>query len=150
MGVECGISLVFRMWNAGFSGEKNVEYCGNIFHVLGPTMAPTTVSPQISHPLDSRPYSPATSSSNLQAVIAQKVAPASSQINAFRSWGTKHYTTKSCAIAAVPLPKPEAAYLPNRSLFLHSLLFGHSKCALKPLSSAHKQNLSSWCETFGG
>jgi hypothetical protein len=36
MGVECEISLVFRMWNVGFSGKKNVEYCGNIFHVPGP------------------------------------------------------------------------------------------------------------------
>jgi hypothetical protein len=106
-------------------------------------MAPCTVSPRISHPF-SCPHSPATSSSNLQGVKAQRVAPAFSHTNAFWSWGTKlHYTTRSCAIFVVPLPKPKAAHLPSKPLVLRPQISGHSKCAFKPLSSAHKQNLLS-------
>jgi hypothetical protein len=105
-------------------------------------MAPQTVSPRISLPF-SCPHSPATSSSNLQAVKAQRVAPAFSHTNAFRSWGSKHYATKFCTIFVVLLPKPKAAYLPSKPLVLRPQLSGHSECALKPLSSALKLNLFS-------
>jgi hypothetical protein len=62
-------------------------------------MAPSTVSPRMSLSFDSRPYS-------LQAVKAQKVAPASSHIDAIRSRETKQYTIKSCGIAEGQLPHP--------------------------------------------
>jgi hypothetical protein len=105
-------------------------------------MAPSTLSPRLSHPFDSCPYSPAISASNLQAVKAESVARAFGHINASRSWGTKHYTRlKSCAIDVVPLPKPKAAYLPSKPLVLRPQLSGHLKCALKTFSSAHKHNL---------
>jgi hypothetical protein len=97
------------------------------------------VSPQISHPLDSCPYSSATPSAKLQAVNAQEVAPALSHIDAFRSWGTKHYTMKGCPITVGQLIHPKVGYPPSKGLVLRPgpQFPGHSKYAFKP---SHKRN----------
>jgi hypothetical protein len=65
-------------------------------------------------------------------VKAQKVAPASSHIDAIRSWGTKQYTIKSCGIAEGQLPHPEAVYLPSKGLVLRPQFPRHLKYAFKP------------------
>jgi hypothetical protein len=102
-------------------------------------MASITVSSRNSHSFCS--FSPAaTSSSTLEAMTAQKVALAFSHINAFRSWGAKHYTMKSCANAVGPLPQPKAANVPCNTLVLRPQLPGQSKYAFKPFSSPHKRN----------
>jgi hypothetical protein len=68
------------------------------------------------------------------------VALGFSHIDAFRSWGAKHYTMKSCANAVGPLPQPKAANVPSKTLVLRLQLPGQSKYAFKPLDSPHKRD----------